>query len=1053
MALSLPSRRQVLKRLWHMSPNIVDDARHEKILSYLTSDIQQAPVLGEWLADEAPLDWCQECITGQKDERIWSVALRFVGQLVGAATRTEAPSVFPSLRERVPQLFQFFSEQLAGSVTSPRVRYACLQALADMIIDPAALQWFCAWHASIPAMMFGFRHSSFYTVQATCRLAQRILSQMEKISASNSMDNIEGPSTTTRWIQWRANLGATIQRELDERTTSPFAIKRFRNEPPAYVFELIWTLAATRDYVCLAFIQTAGLLRATTVQGWLQLPQRMHRSQLMAILTSLLDIPEDEPGLIPLLQSGPDSGSSDPQPHSHYLWDTLVTKTLAGELPPLPAFQTALEAAKLCLQWSRTQSDPANRLWVQSQLSDLLLTVEQGFTAWVAAGTAGNPTTASNSGLDPLAKALLSQLQDSKQSRGAKRSVFTAWVSTTAAIITEHTRAPGETQEEAFPGLASRFANLLQVAQSELVHPERQVTIQLLDLADSIVQQTARDTTIDDGAPRCTLYPSIEAFLLRLLDSATPGCCGLVAQRAFALGAAILARRHPSVVATSPHQSTGTLERCLMESVHIRFADERWEMKDACATLIRRLVEEPILLITPPPGSKVESGKQMTSSCSLAYLIPQYDLVSPLLAMTGDAEPYARMSALDTLTYLIHPASSAFEQDLNSAAPTTVNRSSSNSSSSNTIAPLLMQRLADTWDHATWFTLLTDSEAFVRRATVDLIQTLIEKYPAITPFIVLQPVVRCLTPSMLRSLIDDSDYEVRVRACQLVYLLWFVISVGPIEETITQYTRFTSDASSLPLAANDCPSERLFQSLVPRWPSPSDLAPCQHPTDTSSASGKSVSSPTSTLPYPPPGLHCPYCLRIDSLLIQATQDSSRFVRARAAHCLHRLQTILGTWLAGPPAATEPPPPTSEPTPPTQGLHGCSFAKERDTPSSSDKNAEEHTAADDDDDDAAANGNTREAQHAMEVCTWCQTGEALRNCHQRFYRKIQDMDFDRLWATTSCEHLYHEAIESDFRFDKGDGPDGRVPGGDAVEIKMDMVETEAENCGNNILDCY
>jgi len=57
--------------------------------------------------------------------------------------------------------------------------------------------------------------------------------------------------------------------------------------------------------------------------------------------------------------------------------------------------------------------------------------------------------------------------------------------------------------------------------------------------------------------------------------------------------------------------------------------------------------------------------------------------------------------------------------------------------------------------------------------------------------------------------------------------------------------------------------------------------------------------------------------------------------------------------------------------------------------------------------------------------------------REFWDRILDIDFERIAATVSVEHLYQEALEVD---------------SNGVDSSM-MMDVDKPNDGNNVLDCY
>ncbi|KAI8342708.1 armadillo-type protein, partial [Chlamydoabsidia padenii] len=170
------------------------------------------------------------------------------------------------------------------------------------------------------------------------------------------------------------------------------------------------------------------------------------------------------------------------------------------------------------------------------------------------------------------------------------------------------------------------------------------------------------------------------------------------------------------------------LKRLLMAAIRIKFADVEWDVRDA-------MIEFVCGLFTSKDGNK------MNFAISL-------DLPLLVLDRIKDQEPYVRASALKTVQMMMKTGSGwLFIQQHER-----------------------LRNLSRTLPH-----LLYDTEAFVRRATLDAMSCLVahrscEGLLLTGPDTIDQK--ECLSSDTLAMLMNDDDIEVRIRLCQLLDHLW-----------------------------------------------------------------------------------------------------------------------------------------------------------------------------------------------------------------------------------------------------------------------------------------
>ncbi|KAJ1655194.1 BRCA1-associated ATM activator 1, partial [Dispira simplex] len=478
---------------------------------------------------------------------------------------------------------------------------------------------------------------------------------------------------------------------------------------------------------------------------------------------------------------------------------------------------------------------------------------------------------------------------------------------------------------------ATNLNKVLQVVRVGEFYNHRNVMLGVIDVVNIVLDWETRQSThlLSD------VFDEITEFLTVILQD--PRTDGLALQR----GVESLAR---CFTRPGPPWSLSTVKKRI-QVIRMRSCDSRWEVRDSCVQFIQTI------LVSDPDLSRQD-------------LVTEYHgLIEEVFGKLDDPDSYLRAHALDTVSKLMIV--------VNQAHPA-----------------LVITRKTLTVDR--WHTLWNDTEAFVRRASVDLGIVLLEHFADDT---LGRSFLESCTFTVLRHRMDDADSEVRVRICGLLYLMWLVTSCAPRD------TPFRADS-----LGRDMPT-----STLPK------------------VSDELRTSPGSVR------LWCPYCNQIDQLLVLAAQDPSRLVRKRAYDALLAIRTILALWnseigetstyLVADTLSTR------EKFPDRKRVH--SNQAERSPTKISSENLSQPMLCD------SPGGKSEEPTPCPHT--------SLRSTHAHFYQRLTAIDFNRLLSTTSFEHLYHEAIETD--------ADYSAASGKTVEMAMDMVEQEPENQGNNILDCY
>ncbi|CEG74148.1 hypothetical protein RMATCC62417_09404 [Rhizopus microsporus] len=165
----------------------------------------------------------------------------------------------------------------------------------------------------------------------------------------------------------------------------------------------------------------------------------------------------------------------------------------------------------------------------------------------------------------------------------------------------------------------------------------------------------------------------------------------------------------------------------LVSALQLKFLDTEWDVRDAAIQFVGQLFKEPI------------------SEAKVSFAL-KYDLPLNVLDRISDTEPYVRASAVDVVQNMMRSRQGwdYMQQHQESRE-------------------FLASRLPS---------LLYDTEAFVRRATLDAIGCLIEKRSCQGMHMDIESKSQSLNPDIIKRLVDDQDPDVRVRGCRLIEHLW-----------------------------------------------------------------------------------------------------------------------------------------------------------------------------------------------------------------------------------------------------------------------------------------
>ncbi|KAJ1973410.1 hypothetical protein H4R34_005087, partial [Dimargaris verticillata] len=678
MAHAVPSRLGVLRRLSHMSSAIVDDARYEKVLSYLESEIDNGDILSTWLANDQCFTLCEQCIAAVDEPRIISICVRLVGTVVAAAYQQRAQSSFPAVQQAAPRALELIQSTLASSQRHEPLRWPCWHATLAMAADPCAVHWFTTWHHSHQAVLRGLADASWYTVSTTCRLVGQILT------------TADGEATAVG-DAWARQLASALP------LATPSSSQTLASAD--FILELIWVLLDSKNVQCMTFLRDHKFLSTGAVHAWLNQPNRGSHHRLLAILKHLAS-------LSPLLfydtlfpEQPHQTLALDLLDQARALWQALLNPYLGFETTANAVL--ALGLAGVLAAWARSQLPPVQsaisaQVWalcraIIEALESNNICLERPSEPRVARrphlalntetlSAAGGPAVAGNFDLATWSKATRKQI-----------------LSQVGDLIVE--MAALDLDLEVVVDLTASLVALLE--DQQLLHDPK-ISQKALVAIETVSAQSLSDQALS----------IFDRLLLRILQQPLTGAA---TQRC-------LNAIQNSLWRGSNHD-TEFMALLFTQALPSKLWDSQWDIRDSCVWFIQRLLI--------PPTSELPSGR----IDALRSLALDQQLVVYLFDQLGAGDAYIQERTLQTLDAVLRGSSGPLAD-----------------------VDWLLVQMHHRVNAAQWLAWLTNTEAIVRRAALELAITLVTTAPdhAITA-----ELHQLLTYDVLRHSIDDADHEVR----------------------------------------------------------------------------------------------------------------------------------------------------------------------------------------------------------------------------------------------------------------------------------------------------
>ncbi|KAK3808483.1 MAG: armadillo-type protein [Benniella sp.] len=248
--------------------------------------------------------------------------------------------------------------------------------------------------------------------------------------------------------------------------------------------------------------------------------------------------------------------------------------------------------------------------------------------------------------------------------------------------------------------------------------------------------------------------------------------------------------------------------------------------------------------------------------------------------------------------------------------------------------------------------LIRDSEAFVRRAVLEAMICLVSERESGTILMINGTDLFVDAAFMSRLTLDDSDWEVRIRACEFIAAVW-------------EHCLALDERADYRIRV----SKRLKDS-----------------------NNEQIKDDTTV--HSKPSSWWFYDIKGDHILVEATRDSSRMVRLTAVEILKKMKTSIEQRIGSLPSSS--PQNASE----SEGTHdGTTTASQNGEGEGSNRFGKRPIgeAADND-------GST-----TMTTATSEYASTNIQHPHAKFYAVLKSLDFERLDATTSVEQLYEEVL--------------------------------------------
>ncbi|KAG0007122.1 BRCA1-associated ATM activator 1 [Modicella reniformis] len=837
---TLEELKRVVTALPKMPKNIVDDTRHEKVLSYVSAFIAlRDPVLLQtMLVQWSILDIFQACLALDQDYRVSCVALRLLGYLLEYDTAPQTANnsgdsngIWQLLEARYPIILEFLIENTAGEEALSR--YSCWFALERIVQYDDGARWLLNTGRCADMVSAALKDTSTYVLSASCRFLVAII-ENRSIDAGRITAHDKLLDTLLESIALYKLIHTMMTDQESERNR-------------VAGLEFLWMLADSRSDRGAEFLGQSQLF--FSYMDLLMDDSRLVRSRALEILSTLLESTSNPLNVLGKDLTTTDSMELDKSDDQAKIESLQETSKIHQNMA------TAIRTDTIVVQGTGKLAQQLNQLEFQD-------TVQAQSCAKPSRGPA-----AARGGTLPKT-VVLSALK-------ALQSLATL-----------------------FPRTVERSASLnvvLSVLFDQKLCSDQRVFKACLTTLPSVLKTKVQNGQLLDEQH----FAEAMTVILKLLQRPATGSTSLK----LILTAIVEFFTDDTLGKILAHEKAGL---DLANGLGLKLYDMEWDVRDNVVEFIGALFQ------AGGPDHGVEWALK-------------HDLLESIFQKLSDEEAYVRAAS-------VH----AFE---------TVMRDSRGwkGMCSKNLDERLSVKLPS---------LIRDSEAFVRRAVLEAMICLVSERESGTILMINGTDLFVDAAFMSRLSLDDSDWEVRIRACEFIAAVWeHCLALDERADYRIRVSKRLKDSAS-EQDKNDS-----IQNLGPSswWF---------------------------------------YDIKGDQILVEATRDSSRMVRLTTVEILKKMKVSIDQRMGSVPPQNSFEPKGMKDGATVEHEHQDNNTKSEELEGSSNRLGKRPVAED------ISNESTRTASAY---------GTSSTHPHAKFYAILKSLDFERLDATTSVEELYEEVL--------------------------------------------
>ncbi|KAJ2961625.1 hypothetical protein NQZ79_g3168 [Umbelopsis isabellina] len=669
----------ILNALPRMSRDIVDDTIYEKVLSFLSSFLDNEAHGVQMYDSWHVLDILTEtCESKEQDPRIKAICLRFLGKLI---SRDDAPNstLFAKLMQDCRSLLG--QVQISSTASEGALRVAAIEACQGFACTKPGLKWLKDSSTMQSNILNSLQSTNTYLVTATCEFYSHLIMN----SYSHGIIDTEFKSASQELLAL-IDPSSQIQQTLGEdmKVSSASA-----NQKRWACREFCWALASATSDGILQYLQTTKLLEPIYHNA--HDSDRLNRNRNIEIISIVFSL-APQPMLL-LLKDCQTETNSDSAISKAYEATTVMALEYLN-IENLECIITGMQLLKANLILAKRLPPSVAAQKVQAlctlmtELLELCLNEDYHLDA---------PDFPDYSKLQTL-------LWNNQRSL-SKRKSLVIHAFKIIHIITHD-----------FPNVVARaepLETLLHILADKFMATDLHILKPLLSQLSPLLA-TAGPNNDDAGSTPGAVVESTLSALTRYLEDPSMD-----------------SRAVKSILETidsflcNPMLNGLILQKAIStkiaQALSLRLFDTEWDTRDSVVAFIGSLYERPY----------IQSRIAFAEHNNLALEVIQ---------KIEDGEAYVRSAALDALQNMMNNANGWIYIKNNELTKHI-----------NTKLPPLIH----------------DPEALVRRAALDSMSCLIRNQSYENLF-----GSNGLSPSNMMVLIDDTDWETRLRVCKLLHELW-----------------------------------------------------------------------------------------------------------------------------------------------------------------------------------------------------------------------------------------------------------------------------------------